>query len=48
MEIIYSETALKDIAFWKKSGNIGIQKKIQSLLEDIKRTPFEGIGKPHA
>ncbi len=32
----------------KKSGNKGIQKKIQSLLEDIKKRPFEGIGKPHA
>lgn len=48
MEIIYSEIAQEDIAYWKKSGNKGIQKKIQSLIEDIKKTPFEGIGKPHA
>lgn len=48
MEIIYSETAQEDIAFWKKSGNKGIQKKIQSLIESIIETPFEGIGKPHA
>ena len=48
MEIIYSETAKEDIAFWKKSGDKGIQKKIQSLIEDIKKSPFEGIGKPHA
>jgi toxin YoeB len=46
MEISYTEEALKDIAYWKKSGNKGIQKKIQSLIEDIKSTPFEGIGKP--
>lgn len=48
MEIIYSEIAQEDILYWKKSGNKGIQKKIQSLIEDIKKTPFEGIGKPHA
>lgn len=48
MEIIYSETAKEDIAFWKKSGDKGIQKKIQSLIEAIQKSPFEGIGKPHA
>ncbi|WP_158727744.1 MULTISPECIES: Txe/YoeB family addiction module toxin [unclassified Flavobacterium] len=48
MEIIYSEIAQEDILYWRKSGNKGIQKKIQSLIEDIKKTPFEGIGKPHA
>lgn len=48
MEIIYSEVAKEDIAFWKKSGDKGIQKKIQSLIEDIRKSPFEGIGKPHA
>ncbi len=48
MEIIYSEIAQEDILYWKKSGNKGIQKKIQTLIEDIKKRPFEGIGKPHA
>ena len=48
MEIIYSEIAQEDILYWRKSGNKGIQKKILSLIEDIKKTPFEGIGKPHA
>ena len=48
MEIIYSETAKEDITFWKKSGDKGIQKKIQALIEDILKAPFEAIGKPHA
>lgn len=48
MEIIYSETAQEDIAYWKKSGNKGVQKKIQTLIEDILKHPYEGIGKPHA
>ena len=29
MEIIFSETAKEDIAYWKKSGNKGVQKKTQ-------------------
>ena len=31
---------------WKKSGNTGVQKKIEELLQSIRDTPFEGIGKP--
>lgn len=46
MEIILYEQAQKDIAFWKKSGNKGIMKKITSLLEDIDKTPYTGLGKP--
>ena len=46
MEIIYSDEAKKDIAYWKKSGNKIIQKKIQQLLDAIDENPFDGIGKP--
>ncbi len=48
MEIIYSDEALKDIEYWKKSGNKIIQKKIQQLLDAIEENPFEGIGKPES
>ena len=48
MEVIYSEKALKDRDFWKKSGNKAVMNKITSLIEDIKLHPFEGIGKPEA
>ncbi len=48
MEIIYSDEALQDIAFWRKSGNKIIQKKIQQLIAAIEESPFEGIGKPEA
>jgi toxin YoeB len=48
MEISYSEEAQQDIQYWKKSGNIIIQKKIQQLLTAICDAPFEGIGKPEA
>jgi toxin YoeB len=46
MEIIYSDEAQADIAYWKKSGNKVLQKKIQQLLIAIQESPFEGIGKP--
>jgi toxin YoeB len=48
MEIAFSETAQKDIDFWKKSGNAAIQQRISDLLKDIKEHPFFGIGKPEA
>ncbi len=46
MEVIYSEKALKDREFWKKSGKKSIMNKISALIEDIQLHPFEGIGKP--
>jgi toxin YoeB len=42
------EDAIKDFAFWKKSGNIAIQKKIQQLFAAAIENPYEGIGKPEA
>jgi toxin YoeB len=48
MEVKFLPKALEHLEYWKKSGNKGIQKKIQSLIEDIIKTPFEGIGKPEA
>ena len=46
MEIKFTPQAIKDIEFWKKSGNNKIQNKITSLLKSIKQTPILGIGKP--
>ena len=46
MEVIFTPDALADLDFWKRSGNKIIQAKISSLLDSIKITPFEGIGKP--
>jgi toxin YoeB len=48
VEVIYSDKALLDIKFWKKSGNKEIQKKISALISSIQLTPFEGVGKPEA
>ena len=46
MEVIYSLKALEDINYWKKSGNKTVQEKISTLIEDILKHPFTGIGKP--
>lgn len=46
MEIIFSQQAVHDLEYWKKSGNKSIQNRIAHLLEDIEKHPFKGIGKP--
>lgn len=46
MEVKFLPKAIEHLEYWKKSGDKGVQKKIQSLIEDIQKTPFEGIGKP--
>lgn len=46
MEIEYTLQAIEDLAFWKKSNNAVVLKKIRQLIESISETPHEGIGKP--
>ena len=46
MEIVYTQKAKEDLAFWKKSGDIQIQKRISLLIISILQNPYEGIGKP--
>jgi toxin YoeB len=46
MEIVFTPKALSDLKDWEKSSNISVQKKIKELLQSIRATPFEGIGKP--
>jgi toxin YoeB len=48
MEIVFSSEALKDLEYWKKSGNKIVIEKIKILIEEIQQTPFEGTGKPEA
>jgi toxin YoeB len=42
----FTSEALDDLAYWKKSGNIIILKRIRQLLQAIENDPFNGIGKP--
>jgi len=46
MEIVYTDKAKADIAYFKKSGDKSIQKKIQALITDIEMHPDTGLGKP--
>ncbi len=45
-QLEFTDKALKDISYFKKTGNKSILKKIFQLLEQIVDTPFEGLGKP--
>jgi len=46
MEIVFTNKALADLEYWKYSGNSRVLKRIRYILESIKETPFEGLGKP--
>ncbi|MEA2076762.1 MAG: Txe/YoeB family addiction module toxin [Candidatus Marinimicrobia bacterium] len=45
MKIVLSEKAWEDYLYWQNTDN-KIFKKINKLIKDILRTPFEGLGKP--
>jgi toxin YoeB len=46
MEIKFMPRAEEDLEYWKKTGNKRIMKRITTLLTDILKHPFSGIGKP--
>jgi toxin YoeB len=46
VEVAFSDRAIKDINYWKKTGNKKIQNRITELLKSIREDPFKGIGKP--
>ena len=45
MNLIFSDKAWEEYMYWQNSDK-QILKKINQLIKDIKREPFEGIGKP--
>ena len=45
MNLVFSERAWEDYLYWQGSDQ-KILKRIHLLIRDIKRDPFEGIGKP--
>lgn len=46
--IEFSDTAMEDYAYWKKTNNVKVIDKIKALLKSILETPFKGIGRPEA
>lgn len=45
MNLIFSDHAWEDYLHWQKTDKKMV-KRINSLVKDILRSPFEGIGKP--
>jgi toxin YoeB len=45
MKLIFSDNAWEDYLFWQKTDK-KILRRINNLIKEIKRNPFEGIGKP--
>lgn len=45
MKLIFATKAWEDYLYWQKTDK-KVLKRINTLIKDIKRGPFEGIGKP--
>lgn len=45
MKITFSKNAWEDYVSWQKDDK-KMLRKINELIKDIQKTPFEGIGKP--
>ncbi len=45
MKLIFAEKAWEDYLYWQKTDK-KVLKRINVLIKDISRDPFEGIGKP--
>ncbi|HAU3146132.1 TPA: Txe/YoeB family addiction module toxin [Salmonella enterica subsp. salamae] len=45
MKLTWSEEAWEDYLYWQETDKRMV-KKINELIKDIRRTPFEGKGKP--
>ncbi len=47
MNVSFTENAWEDYLYWQKTDKRAV-KRINKLIKDIKRHPFEGIGKPES
>jgi toxin YoeB len=45
MKLIFAENAWDDYLYWQRADK-KLLKRIILLIQDIQRSPFEGIGKP--
>ena len=45
MRLIFSEHAWEDYLYWQRTDR-KLLKRINLLIQDVQRSPFEGIGKP--
>ena len=47
MKLVFSENAWEDYLYWQKTDR-KVVLRINALIRDIQRDPFDGIGKPEA
>lgn len=45
MKLVFAEKAWEDYLYWQKTDK-KLLKRINTLIKNITREPFEGIGKP--
>jgi toxin YoeB len=45
VKLIFAQEAWEDYLFWQKTDP-KVVKRINTIIKDIGRSPFEGIGKP--
>lgn len=45
MNVTFTPTALDDLRYWLKTDKRQAE-RVLALLEEVRRTPFEGVGKP--
>ncbi len=45
MKLVFSRHAWEDYLYWQKTDRQSVR-RINALIENIRRSPFEGIGKP--
>lgn len=45
MKLVFAENAWEDYLYWQRSDK-KLLKRINTLIKDIQREPFDGIGKP--
>jgi toxin YoeB len=45
MKLTFGDEAWEDYLFWSTTDK-QVLKKVHALIKDIKRSPFDGIGKP--
>jgi toxin YoeB len=45
--LVFDENAFEDLAWWV-AKDPKLAKKVIALIQDVKRNPFQGLGKPEA
>lgn len=45
MKLVFAEHAREDYLYWQRTDQKTL-KRINTLIKDISRSPFEGMGKP--